>query len=123
MKENTVMNPIHLTVKQWYNYLLEKFVTTREIDQEGRRELIPNRIEELSPNVQWAESYRLARLNGSSQQTVCCVGVTVGMLKHTFTVSSPVVRTRMQHQPCYDVLSHMMKAHSREVTVTTDQSR
>ena len=56
VKENTVMNPIHLTVKQWYNYLLEKFVTTREIDQEGRRELIPNRIEELSPNVQWAES-------------------------------------------------------------------
>ena len=60
------MNPIHLTVKQWYNYLLEKFVTTREIDQEGRRELIPNRIEELSPNVQWGELYRLARLHGLS---------------------------------------------------------
>jgi hypothetical protein len=66
VKENTVMKPIHLTVKQWYYYLLEKFVTTREIDQEGRGEQIPNRIEELSPNVQWGGSYRLARLYGLS---------------------------------------------------------
>ena len=60
------LNPIYLTVKQWYNYLLEKLVTTREIDQEGRRKLIPNRIEEMSPESQWGESYRLSRLHGLS---------------------------------------------------------
>ena len=58
------LNPIYLTVKQWYEYLLEKMVTTREIDQEGRRQKIPNRIEENSPGIQWGESYRLARLHG-----------------------------------------------------------
>ena len=52
VKESNMLNPIHLTVKQWYTYLLEKCVTTREINQEGRRELIPNRIEELSPQSQ-----------------------------------------------------------------------
>ena len=54
------LNPIYLTVKQWYDYLLEKMVTTREIDQEGRRQKIPNRIEENSSGIQWGESYRLA---------------------------------------------------------------
>ena len=41
-------------------------MTTREIDQDGRRELIPCRIEELSPTLQWGESYRLSRLHGLS---------------------------------------------------------
>ena len=48
VKEDSNLNPVHLTVKQWYTLLLEKLVTTREIDDEGRRELIPNRVEELS---------------------------------------------------------------------------
>ena len=66
VKEDTALNPIFLTVKQWYTYLLENLVTTREIDQDGRRELIPCRIEEMSPTVQWGEAYRLSRLHGLS---------------------------------------------------------
>ena len=58
------LDPIYLTVKPWYDYLLENMVTTREIDQEGRREKIPNRSEEHSPGILWGESYRLARLHG-----------------------------------------------------------
>ena len=66
VKEDTSLNPVYMSVKQWYSYLLEQMVTTREIDQEGRRELIPSRIEELSPSTQWGEAYRLCRLHGLS---------------------------------------------------------
>ena len=66
VKEGSNMNPIHLTVKQWYSIILEKMVTTRVIDDQGRRELVPNRIEERSPHIQWDRSYHLARLHGLS---------------------------------------------------------
>ena len=36
------------------------------MDQEGRLELIPCRVEEKYPEVCWAESYRISRLNGLS---------------------------------------------------------
>ena len=51
VKEGSNMNPIHLTVKQWYSIILEKMVTTRVIDDQGKRELVPNRIEECSPHI------------------------------------------------------------------------
>jgi hypothetical protein len=66
VRDNSSLNPIHLSVKQWYDILLEKLVTMREIDTDGRRELIPNRVEEISPHIDWGESYRLARLQGLS---------------------------------------------------------
>ena len=66
VKEESNINPIHLTVKQWYTVILEKLVTTRVMDDEGRRELIPNRIEERSPHIQWDRSYHLACLHGLS---------------------------------------------------------
>ena len=66
VKENSSLNPIRLTVKQWYSYLLEKLVTMREVDQDGRQELVPNRIEESFPTIQWGEPYRLSRLQGLS---------------------------------------------------------
>ena len=34
-----------MSTKEWYLFLLEKNVTMREIDQEGRTELIPCRME------------------------------------------------------------------------------
>ena len=55
-----------MTVKEWYRLLLEKNVTMREIDQEGRLELIPCKVEEKDPTVFWAESYRISRLQGLS---------------------------------------------------------
>ena len=45
VKEDTVLNPVYLSVNQWYQYLLETQVTTCVIDDEGRREQIPNRVE------------------------------------------------------------------------------
>ena len=55
-----------MSTKEWYRLLLEKNVTKREIDQEGRLELIPCRVEEKEPQVFWSESYRISRLTGLS---------------------------------------------------------
>ena len=36
VKENTPLNPLSMTVKDWYRHLLEKEVTMEVIDDEGR---------------------------------------------------------------------------------------
>ena len=41
----------------------------REIDQDGRRELIPCKIEERNPTIAWNDSYSLCRLKGLSPDT------------------------------------------------------
>ena len=69
VKEKTTLNPVEMTVSQWYKHLLEKFVTRREVDQEGRVEVIPCRVEELYPTVEWGETYRVSRLRGISNET------------------------------------------------------
>ena len=53
---NTPLNPIRMTVKQWYTYLLESKVTMRKIDQEVRTEKIPCKVEQRDPAVLWDES-------------------------------------------------------------------
>ena len=58
-----------MTVKQWYQYLLEKDVIERELDDEGRMELIPCKVEEREPTAPWMESYRLSRIKGISPST------------------------------------------------------
>ena len=66
-KEST-LNPALMTIKMWYNYLLEETVTTRPVDDEGRREQVPCRVEERLPTAPWPEAYRLLRLKGISVQ-------------------------------------------------------
>ena len=46
MNDKIPLNPVYMSVKEWYLLLLEKNVTRREVDQEGRTELIPCRVEE-----------------------------------------------------------------------------
>ena len=53
----------------WYTYILERDVIERDIDDEGRRELIPCKVEERDPSAPWMESYRLSRLKGVSPTT------------------------------------------------------
>ena len=55
MKDKTPFNPVYVSVKEWYLLLLEQNVTKREVDQEGRMELIPCRVEEKYPEVFWSE--------------------------------------------------------------------
>ena len=64
VQEDSPLNPIFMTVKEWYRWLLEKNVVKREVDQQGRWELIPCKVEEREPEVFWAESYRISRLKG-----------------------------------------------------------
>ena len=64
MKDKTPLNPLMMTIKEWYRFLLEKNVTMRELDQAGRSELIPFKVEMREPNVCWSECYRICRLRG-----------------------------------------------------------
>ena len=69
IKKNSPLNPIHISVKDWYKVLVEKNVTRRDIDEEGRSELIPCKVEEKHPDIAWSESYRLCRLKGLNPST------------------------------------------------------
>ena len=65
--QKTPLNPVMMSINQWYKYLLEQNVTMSEDDQ-GRRQLLRSRIEHLEPGVDWGESYRLARQKGLSPE-------------------------------------------------------
>ena len=62
VKEKTPLNPIYLTVKEWYNYLLEEEVTMEVVDEEGRQRAKLCRVEQLCPT-------NLARVRGLSMET------------------------------------------------------
>ena len=63
--DKSPLNPVQMTVGQWYQYLLEDRVT-RVKDKEGRRTARRCRLEELKPEVNWGRSFSLARLKGLS---------------------------------------------------------
>ena len=65
VNDKSPLNPVQMSVSQWYQYLLEERVTMLE-DEEGRREAKRCRVEELEPGVDWGRSYRLSRLKGLS---------------------------------------------------------
>ena len=64
----TPLNPIHMTLKQWYEYLLEEWVTHEVIDEEGRQLPRKCRIEQLLPDNDWNKSYHFSCLRGLSTQ-------------------------------------------------------
>ena len=63
--EKSPLNPVQMSVGQWYQYLLEETMTMVE-DEEGRRTAKLCRVEELQPSVDWGRSFSLARLKGLS---------------------------------------------------------
>ena len=66
MKENTSFNPEKLSVKEWYQYLLQKQVTHQHAlgDPALPLELRLSRREEQEPGHDWQRSYDLARRKG-----------------------------------------------------------
>ena len=66
VRDDTPLNPLHMTIKEWYRFLVEHNVTRREVDNEGRSEIIPCRVEVKYPEVFWSESFRICRLRGLS---------------------------------------------------------
>jgi thiol-disulfide isomerase/thioredoxin len=53
-----------VTLKQWYQLLLERGVTHTSDDQDSPPVLITSRLEEASPDIAFSHSYRMARLFG-----------------------------------------------------------
>ena len=69
VKEKTPLNPIYLTVKEWYNYLLDKEVTMEVVDEEGRQRARLCRVELQCPSNDWPKTFHLARVRGLSMET------------------------------------------------------
>ena len=63
---NTSLNVVWITVKQWYQILLERGLTHTSDDPDSPPILIKSHLEELSPDHDFSPSYRLARLFGLS---------------------------------------------------------
>ena len=59
VKNNTPLNPVYMTMREWYKFLLEEKVTMRDIYDEGRKELVPCRVEAADSSYLWSEAYRL----------------------------------------------------------------
>ena len=59
VKENTPLNPVFMTVKQWYRHLVEKQVTMVTVDEEGR--MLPRlcKVEEREPQHDWIRACSL----------------------------------------------------------------
>ena len=68
MKDKSTLNPLYMTIKEWYKYLLGRNMTRRELDEEGRSELIPCKVEMNLPGDFWQESFRICRLRGLSPE-------------------------------------------------------
>ena len=66
--QNSPLNPIHMSVNQWYRHLLETNVTMEKVDDEGRMVSKLCKVEEREPDTNWQLSYYLGRLKGLSPQ-------------------------------------------------------
>ena len=60
------VNPIQMSLKQWYSYLLEEEVTMQEEFVAGPMVSKLSRIEALSPTTDWQKIYFLSRQKGLS---------------------------------------------------------
>ena len=97
VKENTPLNPIQMSVKEWYKFLLERNVVKRAVDMENRQELIPCKVEMSDPSVFWSESYLLCRLQGLSPSSksfvfklIHCLLPSKERLHHLTPATSPL---------------------------------
>ena len=66
--ENTPLNPVQMSVKEWYRHLLEINVTMEKVDDEGRMLAKKCKVEENFPEVDWQLSYHCGRLTGLSPE-------------------------------------------------------
>ena len=67
--EDSPLNPINMSVKQWYNYLLEEDVTMEVVDDEGRQVPKKCRVELQQPLRDWTKAFYFSRLRGLSTET------------------------------------------------------
>ena len=63
---NTPLNVVWITLKQWYQLLLERGTTHTSDDPDSPPVLILSKLEQSRPDVDYSLSYRMARLFGLS---------------------------------------------------------
>ena len=61
---NTPLNVAWISVKQWYQLLLERGATHTSEDQDSPPLIIPSKFEESNPGTDWDLTYRLSRQFG-----------------------------------------------------------
>lgn len=100
-----------MSVKDWYRFLLEKNVTRREVDDEGRPELIPCKVEERNPDIPWNEVYGLCRIKGLSPdeksflfKLIHTLLPSKERLNHLTPTTSPLCPCATRHQENYQHL-------------------
>ena len=66
LKENTNSDPVRMSLKDWYDYLLKEDVTHQHLmgDPALPLELRRSRVEEQEPDHDWQHSYAIARKEG-----------------------------------------------------------
>ena len=64
--ENSPLNPVHMSQKQWYRHLLEKNVTMEVVDAEDRMVPKKSKAEERDPELDWQLATHVCRMKGLS---------------------------------------------------------
>ena len=64
VKENTPLNVAWVTVKQWYQLILGRGVTHSSDDKDAPPALLPSKLEDRNPNLDFSGPYRLSRTFG-----------------------------------------------------------
>ena len=67
--QESPLNPVQLSVKQWYNLILEEDVTMEYIEAEERLVTKKTRVERLVPDNDWEAAYHFSRLKGLSTES------------------------------------------------------
>ena len=62
--ENSPLNPVNMSQKQWYRHLLEKNVTMEVVDDEGRMVPRKSKVEERDTDLDWHLSSHISRMKG-----------------------------------------------------------
>ena len=83
-------NIFEMSEKEWYNILLEDSCTM-EVGESGRKEFIQCRVERISPETDWENSWRLARLPGLGPDNISFL---FRMLHQTLPTMERVARTK-----------------------------
>ena len=61
--DNSPLNPIQMTVKQWYRHLLETNVTMEKLDNDGRMKVKLSMVEEREPVMYASQNCDIKILN------------------------------------------------------------
>ena len=65
--QDTPLNPIHMSLKQWYYFLLEEEVTMEVVNEVQTKKV--SRVEALHPDNPWENAYHFSRLKGLPTET------------------------------------------------------